>query len=273
MTNDSQDILSVLTQTTGTAWHLISPFEAYIAARGSPPLVIYIADSSDPAGRYYAPDNYLFMSLGEWVHLFNKLRNSLIRVLPSVQFDLNRVMPKVKLPPYPSGYGVVTGEAGLYGSITLRPLSSYDQLSLSQADLNTLAIRASQTLGSFTATFKIKYGYPSEHSFALSSYVAGDFWCVNCKLAGNQITASANPKSIKISYQDCQIEGELGYYFTGEIQPKPEHPVYSHFHFSNSSVISLSILSAAFIVLTVASGGADLIVAGISLGATAYAVS
>lgn len=273
MTENSQDILNLLDQTTGTGWHLISPFEAYIAAQGSPPLVIYIAGRNGCLGQYYAPDNYLFMSLGEWVHLFNKLRKNLMRVLPSVQFDLSRLMPKVKLPPYPFGYSVVTGEVGLYGSLTLRPLASYDQLSISSADLNTLTIRASQTLGSLIATFKIKYGHPSKRSFALSSYVAGDFWCTNFELVGNQMTASASPKSIKIDYQDCEIEGELGYYFTGEIHSKPEHPVHSHFHLSDASVISLSVLGAAFVILTVASGGTDLIVGGISLGATAYAVS
>ena len=223
----------------------------------------------------YVPQNHPHISnRHKFIKTLKNKKGDILAALPAIKYDLDGIAISVGPSPFKvlGGVLVVEGKAGLTGDIIIKPKRRTNNMTLSINELRTLNMNAQVIRHDFIQSLKIKTYIPgSKPVFSLgtsfSDLVSMTSTSVALTISGTttQISANFNPtQPIEITdhSQRVTIEAHMGYQFLGKATYYPSspssHPVTGRAtHLLLDSGIILGTL-----IVTVFSGGTDLLLAG-----------
>ena len=194
--------------------------------------------------------------------------------MPAIKYDLDGVaISMANIFPAPrGGVTVLEGTAGLTGDLIIKPMHRTNNKTLSVNDLRTLNINAQSARDNFIRSLKIKAYQPGNPAIftlgtSLSDRVNMRSTSVNITVSptSTRLSASFNPtRPIEVSNHSMgmTLELQMGYQFTGTATWRPNPPT-PHPHASNATRLLVdSGIIVGSLVVTVLTGGTDLLLVG-----------
>ena len=237
-------------------------------------------NSATPSTCYRPKDPAYASHPQAFIECLKNKKGDILSALPAIKYDLDGVVTSITKTFYlRTGSICIEGTAGLTGDLIIKPMRRTNNMTLSVNDLRTLNINAQAVRHDFIQSLKIKAYQPGSPAIftlgtSLSDRVNMRSTSINVTVSptSTRLSASFNPtRPIEVTNHSMgmTLELQMGYQFTGTATWRPNSPAPQPHASSTTRLLVDSGIIIATLVVTVLTGGTDLLL----VGGTAAALS
>jgi hypothetical protein len=218
-----QNLKMCLWHKTGHEWDEISELYLNFRRQGAPfgKICVFTPDANSFKPRYYLPKEAKRLHAPhEFVAKYLNAKERIATQMPWVQFDLGEFPPIIYKTTVITGQ-VIIGSAYVSGSIKLRPRTSQNNLTLSQAALTNISYEAKlETANLLTNTFQFNFDIIKQQ-FSVSVSGTSDDYSSSLTINYPEIEAELELPPLRFSESGWDIELNASIHFKGKIEYKP----------------------------------------------------